>query len=417
MGTVPPIDAQGNSRVFTVDDGNLAGSIQVTLEKITLTGGYANGSEGGGIRNLETLTVGRSTIVGNQAAAGDGGGIYSSGSLTILSSTVFDNSARSGGGIFGTGATELKNTTISGNTAQRGGGIQNTAPGDLRIYNSTITQNESDPEEGSGVVSAGNLADPPARVEVESSIIAGNRYDNDVACYVGCGNPFVSSGHNLIGGGNASSSFTNEDQTGITDPGLRPLANNGGVTPTHALLPESLAIESGSNRLQLTEEQRGGPFAREVDGDRDGMADPDVGAVEFADIDGDGLPNVWESQNYGIDVDGDGDYELDLYALGARPDHKDVFVEVDYMMGRAPLTQTPVPTRVADEGLATGTVLDNVILSFLNAPVSNPDGATGIKLHIEIDLTGSHDVIPRQTFVMCRSPIFCTNHSRTPESS
>lgn len=56
-----------------------------------------------------------------------------------------------------------------------------------------------------------------------------------------------------------------------------------------------------------------------------------------SDSDGDGLFDHWESQNVppgtgGVDFDNDGQSDLDLYALGARPDQKDVFVEVDWLV-------------------------------------------------------------------------------------
>lgn len=104
------------------------------------------------------------------------------------------------------------------------------------------------------------------------------------------------------------------------------------------------------------------------------------------DEDGDGLFDIWESTGGGIDADGDGSVDLDLYALGARPDHKDIFVEVDAMVDLAP-NNTPPIQDVVDAGLATGTSLDAVVLGFLQAPVDNPDGTTGIKVHIQIDET------------------------------
>ena len=51
---------------------------------------------------------------------------------------------------------------------------------------------------------------------------------------------------------------------------------------------------------------------------------------ENVDTDGDGLPDVWEMN--GIDTNGDGILELDLKAMGADPNKKDIFVEVDWMV-------------------------------------------------------------------------------------
>jgi len=41
------------------------------------------------------------------------------------------------------------------------------------------------------------------------------------------------------------------------DPELAPLANNGGRTRTHALLPESIAIDSGFDAAHLGVDPRG----------------------------------------------------------------------------------------------------------------------------------------------------------------
>ena len=58
---------------------------------------------------------------------------------------------------------------------------------------------------------------------------------------------------------------------------------------------------------------------------------PDWGPAPDPDSDGDALPDKWETD--GVDVDGDGTVDLDLPAMGADPDHKDVFVEIDAMAG------------------------------------------------------------------------------------
>lgn len=91
------------------------------------------------------------------------------------------------------------------------------------------------------------------------------------------------------------------------------------------------------------------------------------------DSDGDGLLDRWESPGKGIDVDGDGIIDLDLYAKGARPDRKDLFVEVDFepVGGRARLQQA----------------LEQVFAAFSFAPVQadNNPANKGIFLQVDID--------------------------------
>ncbi len=83
------------------------------------------------------------------------------------------------------------------------------------------------------------------------------------------------------------------------------------------------------------------------------------------DSDGDALCDDWE--RHGLDVNGDGTVDVDLPAMGARPDHKDIFVEIDAMSGHE------------IEPLA----IDSVVQAFAAAPVLNPDGTTGITLHVD----------------------------------
>lgn len=101
-----------------------------------------------------------------------------------------------------------------------------------------------------------------------------------------------------------------------------------------------------------------------------------------ADSDGDGLCNEAEAR-YGTDpnnpdTDGDGfsdraevlGYEsVDLRYHGADPLHRDIFLEVDWFPGLRP----------SDEAIAL------VVEAFANAPLSNPDGTSGIRLHVDMD--------------------------------
>ena len=70
-------------------------------------------------------------------------------------------------------------------------------------------------------------------------------------------NPVISLGNNLDSGStcglNATGDLTN------TNPLLGPLQDNGGPTPTHALLPGSPAINAGTNRGCPPTDQRGVP--------------------------------------------------------------------------------------------------------------------------------------------------------------
>ena len=120
---------------------------------------------------------------------------------------------------------------------------------------------------------------------VESSIVAGNGVPTSPLADVDSTgfylNSFQSRGYNLIGGGNAVANFKSPgDQTGLFGAQLKlgPLQNNGGTTQTHALLPDSPAINAGDPTLSTdfsNSDQRGFGFVRV----RAGRAD--IGAFEL----------------------------------------------------------------------------------------------------------------------------------------
>ena len=86
------------------------------------------------------------------------------------------------------------------------------------------------------------------------------------------------------------------------------------------------------------------------------------------DTDGDGLLDNWETD--GLTIDGT---TVDLPAMGADPQHKDVFVEIDFMGNPGDgHDHAPDPDAIQE-----------IVDAFDNAPVSNPDGNTGIHLHVD----------------------------------
>ena len=305
------IETESDSRLFTIPTGNTG---TVTFERLHLTGGRGEILYGGGgaIRSSSqsaTLVVESSVLSNNEAGAdgAEGGAIWSNGPLRILNSTVSQNVASAhGGGVYTNGSLEIVNSTISGNealgkpnvlheTKGHGGGIF--ANGNASIFNSTIANNKAigtagpDGAEGGGIY----LSDTAA-LTMESSIVADNSgthsdypspdirtrnknlranligHAGNIFSQISESNPQRDANGNLIGGA----------QSGLVNPHLGPLRNNGGVTLTHALLPQSPAIDTGTNPNQLVLDQRGLP--RVVDGNDDGVIRIDAGAFEFEDI-------------------------------------------------------------------------------------------------------------------------------------
>ena len=63
---------------------------------------------------------------------------------------------------------------------------------------------------------------------------------------------------------------------------MDPLADNGGFTHTHALLPGSPAIDTGSPTVCPATDQRG--ITRPIDGDWDWVPRCDMGAYEYEPV-------------------------------------------------------------------------------------------------------------------------------------
>ena len=99
-----------------------------------------------------------------------------------------------------------------------------------------------------------------------NSIVAGNTADSGSNCSGGV----TSAGHNLDSG--VVCGFSAPGDLSSTDPTLGPLQDNGGPTPTHALLADSPAIDAGDPVGCPGTDQRG---VRRPQG-----AGCDIGAVE-----------------------------------------------------------------------------------------------------------------------------------------
>jgi len=112
--------------------------------------------------------------------------------------------------------------------------------------------------------------------------------------------------------------------------------------------------------------------ARDVAGNWGSWSTARLVRILNTDTDGDSLPDVWEISGY--DADNDGVIDVNLPALGASYRHKDIFVEMDYM----------VKPGVGDLG-PDAAMLNNIAAVFNNAPLPNPDGTYGIHIHLQKD--------------------------------
>ncbi|MBW6474165.1 MAG: CIA30 family protein [Anaerolineaceae bacterium] len=256
---------------LNVSDGfgwQLAGGIlnngNLTLEHVNVTGNVmaTNAGDfwqgGGGIYNGDgaTLNLVDSSVSDNQAEW-SGGGIYSffNTTTTIVRSTISGNAAHDvGGGIRSLGNMTITNSTISGNTATgwHGGAIFLT-DGDAVILNSTIANNIA-PDWSSSTIFIGGWGAYVPTLTLTNTIVTGNHWYACANFDSTAGGNFVSRGHNLVQDNSCNPIAS--DLIGV-DALLGPLADNGGLTLTHALLPGSPAIDAGDDMVCPETDQRG----------------------------------------------------------------------------------------------------------------------------------------------------------------
>jgi hypothetical protein len=294
------IDSTGTSNVTdckitgnSLTDGEAGGGVfnngLSTLTDCTIADNSISSGTGAGIANAATMTVLGCAIFDNSANSfAQGGGIANNDTLAVADSAITGNSATvvAGGILNASGTTFISNSTIAGNAAAGVGGIL-VAAGSLTAANVTIAENSSGVTTYQGYSVVGGIEIILGAATLDNSIVALNTAANapsDIAVNGG-GQLTAASGYNLIGTGGSGGlvNGTSGNQVGVANPGLAPLASNGGPTQTIALLPGSPAIDAGSNALAinptnnhaLIDDQRESSFPRIYNGT------VDIGAYEL----------------------------------------------------------------------------------------------------------------------------------------
>ena len=254
------VDGNGLDRVF-----DQSGASTLSLRFIQIEGGVLTLIEdGGGIRNgAGVVDLEGTTVSGNKSA-------YSAGGIAVYSSLTAINS------------------TISGNSSDgQGGGLYMPGGALATVRSSTITNNTADAD-ASGNGDGGGFADTNSNgVNFTNVINAGNKDLSPIVaqkspdCYATSTlffprfvltNQALPSATCLVG-------FNPPTNKVVPDAMVGPLADNGGSTPTHALLLGSPAIGAGGTANPDT-----CPAT-----DQTGRARPatscDIGAVQYIEPD------------------------------------------------------------------------------------------------------------------------------------
>ncbi len=261
---------------------------------------------GGAVANRGELIVLDSYFAGNGVGAAYGGAIWNgaSASLSLTDSILTNNSARAGGGLMidsnsaaaaisgstfslnraedDGGAifarkqdlTTIKNSTFSGNYARYLGAAIATLDGSITTTHSTFTNNTA----GGATINSSQVDE----FRLYNSIVANNTgFDCQ---FNAASDQTVQVANNVTTDGSCQWEGA---PVIIADPLLGPLQDNGGPTPTHTLSEFSPAIDQAANDVCPMLDQSG--IERPIDGNGDGQADCDIGAVEYIDLSG---PNV-----------------------------------------------------------------------------------------------------------------------------
>jgi len=238
----------------------LGGSPELT--NVSFIGNEAE-NYGGGIYTYDECNLILTHVSFNENTARFGGGMADANSPSILHNVTFSgNTAERGGGMFNynNGSPNLTNITFSGNTAVTGGGMYTANYCYPSLTNVTFSYNSA--ETGGGM-----FTETSSIGSMTNSILWGNTPDQVIGP-TAISYSDVQGDSIYVGAGNINS-----------DPNLKPQADNGGFTQTHALGAGSPAIDAAIPDYCPATDQRG--YLRPIDGNNDGVAVCDMGAFEL----------------------------------------------------------------------------------------------------------------------------------------
>jgi len=177
------------------------------------------------------------------SGAGLGGAILSKGTLGLENSTLVGNIASGG-----PASIESFGNSVHNGGPAFGGGIFNSG-GPVTLLNVTLANNIVTNSDTTELASGDNLASTKMPITLTNTILFHSQSKTNVF------GPTTDGGHNISS--DTSANFTSSTSRKNTDPLLAPLTDNGGPTPTMALLPGSPAIDAGDDSACPPTDQRG----------------------------------------------------------------------------------------------------------------------------------------------------------------
>ncbi len=237
------INANENSRVFSIYDSDFYSAKTVKISDLTITGGKITTDSGGGILTTETLELNHVSITNNTASMG--GGIFANlpenGSLTIKNSILSGNDASStGGGLFVYAVASnseilIDEVVISDNQSPQSGGIFiNGNHADITLTGVTLTGNAGSDDFGGGTIDAWNSTTIIANTTVRENTLTGDKSQLNISGL------FVqtSSGNTTITDSTISNNTTTNTAAipSLVGGGLALFSNNANVTLKNSII-------------------------------------------------------------------------------------------------------------------------------------------------------------------------------------
>jgi hypothetical protein len=242
------------------------------MEGITLSGGGLRAAP------VDSLTLRRMRFTGNRIEGSFGGAILTrTGSLDIRDTTFDNNSSTVDGGTLMcldcSGV--MENVTVTGGS---GGGLTFTGSGSVALNHVTIVGTGGGSGWESPFGAALHVYDD-MQVSMANSVVADNYSTGNASdCAISANAVLTFLGGNAFGQGNSCGSGRGTADLQIDRAGLAPLKAGPDGLPIRLPLPGSPLIDALPAAGCLSTDARG--FPRPQDGDEDGTALCDIGAVE-----------------------------------------------------------------------------------------------------------------------------------------
>lgn len=285
------IDGAGTNHIFDYQGGDA-----LEIEHLSLRNGFNDGDGGALNSGGGVLAVADVSFVGNEAAGG--GAIYSDGELVLRHSEFRDNHALDGhggavysdneyliegvsfvsnsatddgGALYTNSNGTVRNSTFHDNASEQGGGGWADNDND-EVFGEHLTFSANEAEQDGGQFNSGaGTVDLFATVFVDPVGDTGDCGDINV---------MNDNGYNVAS--DESCEFdASTSQDNVADPGLGPVAENGGLGQSRLPLEPGVlfdAIPTTDCDPQIDVDQRQEP--RPVDGNEDGTDGCDIGAIE-----------------------------------------------------------------------------------------------------------------------------------------